>query len=103
MKHVSSVTLANIHRNIQKLPAKILSLDASLGVRLNIYIRMFSVLYICYRYLLFLCIGRLSYRVKDVKTRFCIPDLERFMSVHLNTTKNVRNIPLASILVSNFI
>ena len=37
--------------------------------RLNIYLRMFSVLFICHWYIHFSCLNRLSHRVKKVNSR----------------------------------
>ena len=63
---------------MQLLLTKLLLLDASLDVILNIWLRIFSVLFLCHRCLYFSCLDRLSCRVmevnqvKKVKTRCSI-------------------------------
>ena len=59
-----SIIFESVCIRIQKWSIKYLSLD----VRFNIWLRMFSVLFICHRYSYFLCLERLSYRVKEVKS-----------------------------------
>ena len=59
------------------------SSDSSLDVRLNIYLWMFSVLFICHKYL---CLDRLSYRVKEAKSKYSINTFPRFSN---SSTSNI--------------
>ena len=54
------------------MDSKIIDKNSFTSCRLNIWLRIFSVLFISNRHLYFLCLDCLSYRFKEVKSRCCL-------------------------------
>ena len=90
MKDVLLIIFESVCIRIKKLPKKHLSLD----LKLNYWFWIFSVLFIWSKYcgpiygtLYYLCLDRLSYRVKEVKSKCSIyKDIYCFRSSRYDST-----------------